>query len=345
MSEPLVEALIDIGGGRIGETNLVLDVLSTGRKTADITARALIEMAGKSSNPIKSKQLILIGKELNLISNVGNDLELTSLGNSFISVATWPPYERFNQKQMDLLAPEFVGHSDTHEHVLAFLSRLTRLPDGRSVYLLGSQKLEEEELVCIQVLQTLGYLYSIDGYLSISHEDLVKLSSYLGENPFRSEEDLWQILHAANLRARCAEEYVLVFERTRLKSEGRSDLCDLVKRVSEHNVNAGYDIRSFNSDGSTRYIEVKSSTNSMIQFYISIAELRFAENNRNQYWVYFVPRSHELPNIHYGPIIIFGLLELLDEGIFLDETTNHRIKASTDMNTMTDSRVTIIRSS
>ena len=232
--EPLIEALTNINPERIGEINLLLDILSAGKKSITIAKRALIEMAGKSDGPTKSNECISICKALQLIGIENDGLELTEFGRQVISVATWPPYDRLNQRQIDLLVPEFVGHPTVKFQVLSFLSRLTRLSDKRSVYLLGSQKIDQDELICVQMLQVLGILTTVNEYLYISHQHLMELSSCLGENPFQSEEDLWQVLHEAHLRARAAEEYILEYEQIRLKSEGRGDLSNLVKRVSEY---------------------------------------------------------------------------------------------------------------
>jgi len=238
-----------------------------------------------------------------------------------------------------LLAPEIVGHPEIKSHILSFLSRLTRLPDLKSVYLLGSQKINDGEITCIQMLQVLGLVEAINEYLYISHQQYMELVSYIGEIPFRSEEDLWFSLRETNLRARAAEIFVLKYEQDRLKSEGRNDLSNLVKRVSENNVNAGYDIRSFNSDGSTRYIEVKSAKSLKIQFYLSAAERRFAENNINEFWIYFIPRTQDLPNLQHGPIMLTDFSHLLEEGFLSTEPTTYRVRIQGNIYDISDPRI------
>ncbi len=189
-SVQLLEVLANSNPGRIGEINLLLETLSKGKRSVTITNRALIEMAGKSDGAIKCSEYIVIGKELQLIRQNNNELELTDFGRQVISVASWPPYDRLNQEQIILLAPEIVGHPEIKSHILSFLSRLTRLPDLKSVYLLGSQKINDGEITCIQMLQVLGLVEAINEYLYISHQQYMELVSYIGEIPFRSEEDL-----------------------------------------------------------------------------------------------------------------------------------------------------------
>ena len=56
------------------------------------------------------------------------------------------------------------------------------------------------------------------------------------------------------------EKFVLKFEKTRLESVKKFNLADRIEQVSETKGNwAGYDIRSFDDNGSDRFIEVKTT--------------------------------------------------------------------------------------
>ena len=95
------------------------------------------------------------------------------------------------------------------------------------------------------------------------------------------EENNWDLL--ANLtpeefeaiRRRWAEigekgEYFAYrHERRRLRSAGRYDLADRVEWVSRKAVGKGYDIESFETDGSSRAIEVKATTGRGMTFFMS----------------------------------------------------------------------------
>ncbi len=51
----------------------------------------------------------------------------------------------------------------------------------------------------------------------------------------------------------------------------------------------GYDIRSFSTDGRTRYIKVKATKlGALTPFYITSAELEFARRHRGEYAIYRV---------------------------------------------------------
>jgi len=111
-----------------------------------------------------------------------------------------------------------------------------------------------------------------------------------------------RILELQRIRAVAAEEHVKGLEIERLANGGRRDLAGLVERVAARDVAAGYDIRSFELDGSDKYIEVKSSTGSNLRFILSRNERLFLETHDATAWIYFVPRVHELPSSNW-PIV------------------------------------------
>ncbi|MBE7681484.1 DUF3883 domain-containing protein [Paenibacillus sp. P13VS] len=86
------------------------------------------------------------------------------------------------------------------------------------------------------------------------------------------------------------EKFVIEYEKARLKFIGREDLASHISWVSmELGDGEGYDIKSYNADGSERYIEVKTTNyGKCTQFYFTINELLFSENNRENYFLYRV---------------------------------------------------------
>ena len=91
-----------------------------------------------------------------------------------------------------------------------------------------------------------------------------------------------------------AENKVLEFE----KEQSRK-----ARRISQENANAGYDIES---DG--RLIEVKGSTGDEFDIYWSQNEIETARENRDKYWLYFVPgvdiksKTSKEPELYPDPI-------------------------------------------
>jgi hypothetical protein len=90
------------------------------------------------------------------------------------------------------------------------------------------------------------------------------------------------------------ERFVVERERARLAAAGRRDLADRVEHVSETDPTSPYDVRSFEGGGpepdADRYIEVKSTSGSGMEFEMSEAEWIFAEDKRHEHMVYRVTR-------------------------------------------------------
>jgi hypothetical protein len=181
------------------------------------------------------------------------------------------------------------------------IQRMSSRSDGRlRLRDLGSNSFDES-CVC-ETLQQIGALVYEDRCLVVVSEFESLLSSELLANAVLSEEQLWGRLEGQRKRGRLAEEIVLKEERKRLSEGGRPGLAELAVRVSEMDISAGFDIQSFNFDGTPRYIEVKSSTGGRIRFEWSSKERKKAEEFNDNYWIYFLPLSHTLPMLS-APIL------------------------------------------
>ena len=121
---------------------------------------------------------------------------------------------------------------------------------------------------------------------------------WIGPPPTQSNgpapQELEQMLHIAHkfdvagrdeknrALGRAGEERVLAHERSSLALAGRADLAKAVRWVADEDGDgAGYDIASFNLDGSPRLIEVKTTNGwERTPFYISRNELAVADERR-----------------------------------------------------------------
>ncbi|SFT78242.1 protein of unknown function [Pseudovibrio denitrificans] len=108
------------------------------------------------------------------------------------------------------------------------------------------------------------------------------------------------------------EAYVFQLEKQRLEAAERPDLAEKVRWVSqEEGDGLGYDIRSYELDGSERLIEVKTTNgNRETPFYLSENELRFSKD---------VPERFVLVRVYNfseGPLF-FELRSPLEQGVSL----------------------------
>lgn len=85
------------------------------------------------------------------------------------------------------------------------------------------------------------------------------------------------------------EKIVLDLEKSRLIDAGRKDLAKKIERVSLKTDSLGYDIRSFENDGTERLIEVKATRAKIgnANFFLTANELKTAQEKDN-YYVYMV---------------------------------------------------------
>lgn len=119
-----------------------------------------------------------------------------------------------------------------------------------------------------------------------------------------SAAQLAERLAAQALQGSEAEEWVLDFERRRLAGH---PLSDQIRRVSEENAAAGYDIASFSNSSALHhdlFIEVKSFSGSK-RFFWTRNEITTAEEFGEQYSLYLVD-IEKMRSLEYEPQIISG---------------------------------------
>ena len=86
-----------------------------------------------------------------------------------------------------------------------------------------------------------------------------------------------------------------------------------VKKISDLNVSAGYDVLSFDAESPdlkyNRFIEAKGSSNNLIRFEWSNNEMKIAKILGQNYWIYFLggvdlekKSSTEQPILYQDPI-------------------------------------------
>ena len=95
------------------------------------------------------------------------------------------------------------------------------------------------------------------------------------------------------------EQFVINFERARLIHAGKESLADRIEQVSVTiGPSAGFDIKSFEENGTDRYIEAKTTKyGKSTPFFVTPNELRFSRDNAPRYYLYRLFRFRESPRL------------------------------------------------
>jgi hypothetical protein len=112
------------------------------------------------------------------------------------------------------------------------------------------------------------------------------------------------------------EEFVVQFEHWRLASSGRPTLADRVEQVSRTQGDGlGFDVLSFNLDGSPRYIEVKTTTfGRETPFFVTGTEFARSRQEGDDFHLFRLFDFRKQPRL-------FELVGALDRNCFLDPVT------------------------
>lgn len=95
------------------------------------------------------------------------------------------------------------------------------------------------------------------------------------------------------------EQFALNFERALLISQGKDYLADKIEHVAKtQGDGAGFDIHSFEPDGSDRFIEVKTTKYGKYSpFFVSANELMFSESHAENYHLHRIFQFRDDPRL------------------------------------------------
>jgi hypothetical protein len=149
-------------------------------------------------------------------------------------------------------------------------------------------------------------------YISKDYESMFK-NKVSDKRQKLTLEQLQQTLEMQRVQGETAEMYVLSFELERLSEHIQKSQ---IRKISDIDVSAGYDIVSFNdmeSRSLNRFIEVKSYTGN-IHFFWSKNELETAKIKEDMYYLYLVDID-KISDVNYAPIIIKNPVKVLIESM------------------------------
>lgn len=122
-------------------------------------------------------------------------------------------------------------------------------------------------------------------------EELDKIQNKASKSSRKSNTKKREYLreHEKNMiTGNIAEDRVMEFEKERLIKLGKTQLAEKIQKVSDTDDSLGYDIKSFNEDGTEKFIEVKSTTTDNFSYYISENEFSTGKKYGDIYSIYFV---------------------------------------------------------
>ena len=257
----------------------------------------------------------------------GQVISLTETGRLFLKLQGDRKLD-LNFEQGSLLFGLFLDDALMTSHIGSIFRQFAQGPGGRLEAKAMPTVWNDSTQTTARILQQIGVIEERAAMLCVNPAFDSVLPRYLLEMTALAEEAFWDRLEAQRQRAREAEELVVVEERKRLARLGRSDLAELVVRISAEDVAAGYDIESFEQDGWPRLIEVKSSVGRAIRFEWSIREREMASENRDRYWIYFVPLANVLQKRSLPIWMLRNPIALLRSGKLTEIPSSYVISAN-----------------
>jgi hypothetical protein len=104
------------------------------------------------------------------------------------------------------------------------------------------------------------------------------------------------------------ENWVVDYEKNSLINSGHNELADKVERISQTNISVGFDVLSYEFKGAKKFIEVKTTALSKLEFFLSSNELDVAKEYKSRYWIYFLSEIYGIPRLAkiHNPAIQVG---------------------------------------
>ena len=179
-------------------------------------------------------------------------------------------------------------------------------PDGNETYCM------EYQLTCKGIEEDLGKEEIKSGELVLKNQKPKSKPRKKLKRNFKGRKQTDYLLKAKKDKktGELGEELVLEYEKKKLSGLGRIDLVNAIEHVSKtQGDGTGYDIKSFDEDGTEIFIEVKTTKQGInTEFFMSPNEIEFSELHFENYYLYRVydlrlnPLNGSL-YIHHGNIL------------------------------------------
>lgn len=295
--------------GHISEVERTLQVFNqsdTRSLAKEEIIRLAKRLAGQSARYPHPHYALIFAEQLGLVKKKGGKFSLTPLGKEYVAINAVS-----NIPQGRFLLSLLLDNNIVREYVREVFEKAH--DENGLLCVTGGTLVTPDSQDTMRFLQQVGcFKYEGTSFILNSEfegivQDLISTHSALGE------DELWKRLEFQRRRGVYIEECVVTSERTRLMTSHRPELANAVLRVSAQDVGAGYDVLSFEVDGTRRHIEVKSSVGKKLKFEWSEHERAIAEKLGDRYWIYFVPLSYLVNNILTSLVCIKNPIKKLKE--------------------------------
>ncbi len=166
-----------------------------------------------------------------------------------------------------------------------------------------------------KLLKNLGVVKVNDDYICVQPLYIRQVRDLLARR-LMTQKELNNLLEADEELGLQAEELVVKYEKDRLRKLSRFPEANLVKKISQLDVSAGYDIISFDGENPgiihDRFIEVKASRQGEVRFHWSINQYNQARLLGLKYWIYFIGNLSGNQQIDVMPIMIQNPVQKMD---------------------------------
>ena len=189
-------------------------------------------------------------------------------------------------------------HAGTYENDGEYSGRVRR-SRNRSSLLVDSEHLAGDVLVMTSpasIEKSPGE--QIDKKI-ISIFERGEIATQRGRTRRVTPEEFLKIKRAMEANGVLGEEHVLDSERRRLRRAGLPHLAEKIRWTSRESVSEGYDISSFEEDGSERFIEVKASIGNVKTFEMSNNEWIVAGKLGKRYYICRVSNVRSIPTLSW----------------------------------------------
>lgn len=235
--------------------------------------------------------------ESGISARFGDRLQLTKLGKGLLKSNPKFEYE-LTEQQKELLTKECLLSGKASSQVIEILRQFVPAYASRTYQwsATDNRPLSADPSI-LEIMRQSGLLRGTDGTLEVDHAYVALVRDMLKPPEIVTPDELFQRLKNADVVGKIAEDIVLGFEKKRLQELNCLAESECIQKISDLNVAAGYDIASFDGQNleltHDRFVEVKGSTGTQVNFYWSKNEIEQAEILGSRYWIYFVGEVDE----------------------------------------------------